>query len=203
MLSLVIQAGGQSTRIGQDKALMPFLGRPLIAQVIDTLSGLADEILVTSNQPDAYHFLGLRVIQDLIPGRGVLGGLYTALASAKHSLVAVVACDMPFASKALFEHARRLIVREDADVVIPSTDDGLEPLHAVYRRTTCLPAIKSALDADQWKLISWFPKVKVRVLLPDEVKVYDPSGRAFLNLNTPEEFAATEAMIKRNNRQMF
>ena len=124
MLSLVIQAGGQSTRMGQDKALMPFLGRPLISQVTDNLSTLADEILVTSNQPDAYRFLGLRVVPDLRASRGALGGLYTALASAKYPFVAVVACDMPFASKALFDHAYRLIVQEDADVVIPGTEAG-------------------------------------------------------------------------------
>ena len=61
---------------------------------------------------------------------------------------------------------------------------GLEPLHAVYRRETCIPAIEAAIEADLWKLISWFPQVKVHVLQPDEVKTYDPSGLAFWNLNT-------------------
>ena len=98
MLSLVIQAGGQSRRMGQDKALLPFLGRPLVSRVIDRLASLADEVLVTTNQPEAYAFLGLPLLPDLKPGRGALGGLYTAVASAGSPLVAVVACDMPFVS---------------------------------------------------------------------------------------------------------
>jgi molybdopterin-guanine dinucleotide biosynthesis protein A len=192
MLSISIQAGGQSQRMGQDKALMPFLGHPLIQRVVDRLTPIADELLVTTNNPDDYRFLGLPLFQDLKPGRGALGGLYTALSSATCEAVAVVACDMPFASASLIEAASRLLVQEDADVVIPDSGDGLEPLHAVYRRETCIPAIESAIDADKWRLISWFPQVKVRILLPDEFKTFDPSGLAFWNLNTPEEFAEAE-----------
>ena len=191
-ITVVIQAGGMSSRMGGDKALKPFLGRPLIQRVIDRLAPIADEVIVTTNRPDEYAFLGLRLIADLKPGRGALGGLYTAVASAAFSQVAVVACDMPFASDVLFEGARRLMVEEDADVVIAKTDEGYEPFHALYRRETCLPAIEAAIEADQWKVISWFSKVKVRELLPQEVKAFDPSGLCFWNLNTPEEFAEAE-----------
>ncbi|HNJ14125.1 MAG TPA: molybdenum cofactor guanylyltransferase [Anaerolineales bacterium] len=191
-ITVVIQAGGMSSRMGEDKALKPFLGRPLIQRVIDRLAPIADEVIVTTNRPDEYAFLGLRLIADLKPGRGALGGLYTAVASAAFSQVAVVACDMPFASDVLFEGARRLMVEEDADVVIAKTDEGYEPFHALYRRETCLPAIEAAIEADQWKVISWFSKVKVRELLPQEVKAFDPSGLCFWNLNTPEEFAEAE-----------
>jgi molybdopterin-guanine dinucleotide biosynthesis protein A len=200
MLTLVIQAGGESRRMGQNKALIPFLGEPLIARVIKRLAPLADEILVTTNQPDALTFLHtateparpLRLIADLAPGRGALGGLYTAVASARHPLVAVVACDMPFASRALFELERRVLISEEADVVLAASEGGFEPLHALYRRGTCLPAIESAINADQWKLISWFPQVNVRVLTQAEVVHVDPQGLAFMNLNTPAEFAAAE-----------
>ncbi len=191
-ITVVIQAGGMSSRMGEDKALKPFLGRPLIQRVIDRLAPIADEVIVTTNRPDEYAFLGLRLIADLKPGRGALGGLYTAIASAAFSQVAVVACDMPFASDVLFEGARRLMVEEDADVVIAKTDEGYEPFHALYRRETCLPAIEAAIEADQWKVISWFSKVKVRELLPQEVKAFDPSVLCFWNLNTPEEFAEAE-----------
>jgi molybdopterin-guanine dinucleotide biosynthesis protein A len=198
MLSIAIQAGGQSRRMGRDKALMPFLGRPLIQRVVDRLSPIADEVLVTTNSPDNYRFLDLPLFPDLRPDRGALGGLYTALSSATCASVAVVACDMPFASASLIEVASRLLVQEDADVVIPDSGDGLEPLHAVYRCKTCLPAIESAIDADKWRLISWFPQVKVRILQPDEVKMYDPSGLAFWNLNTSEEFTEAEKMAGRD-----
>jgi len=99
---------------------------------------------------------------------------------------------MPFASDTLFEGARRLMVEEDADVVIAKTDEGYEPFHALYRCETCLPAIEAAIEADQWKVISWFSKVKVRELSPQEVKAFDPSVLCFWNLNTPEEFAEAE-----------
>jgi molybdopterin-guanine dinucleotide biosynthesis protein A len=178
--------------MGEDKALKTFLGRSLIQRVIERISPVADELIVTTNRPDDYRFLGLRLFADLKPGRGALGGLYTAIASATHPFVAVVACDMPFASATFFEAATKLMVEEGADVVIAKSEEGYEPLHAVYRRETCLPAIEAAIDADQWKVIAWFPQVKVRVLTPEEVRRYDPSGLAFWNVNTPEEFAKAE-----------
>jgi len=200
MLTICVQAGGESRRMGQDKALMTFLGRPLIQRVVDRLKPLADETIVTTNRPEDYRFLGLPLFPDLMPGRGALGGLYTALSSATCETVAVVACDMPFASPALIEAAEGLLVQEEADVVIPDSGGGLEPMHAIYRRATCIPAIEAAIQADRWKLISWFPEVKVRILQPDEVKQYDPAGLAFWNLNTPEEFAEAEKTARQESR---
>ncbi|MGZ9223395.1 MAG: molybdenum cofactor guanylyltransferase, partial [Anaerolineales bacterium] len=196
--TVCIQAGGQSSRMGEDKALKPFLGRPLIQRLIERLSPFADELIVTTSRPDDYAFLGLRLAlrADLKPGRGALGGLYTAIASAKNPIVAVVACDMPFASGTLLEAGSRLLVEKEADVVIAKTEDGYEPLHAVYRRATCLPAIEAAIDADQWKVIAWFPQVKVRLLTSGEIKRYDPLGLAFWNVNTPEEFAEAEKIAQ-------
>ena len=199
MLTVCIQAGGASSRMGEDKALKTFLGRPLIQRVVERLIPVADELIVTTNRPDDYRFLDLRLIPDLKPGRGALGGLYTAIASASHPLVAVVACDMPFANSTLLRSASRILVEETADVVIPriqaeqaGKSEGYEPLHAVYRRETCLPAIEAAIEADQWKMIAWFPQVNVRVLTPEEIQHYDPTGLAFWNVNTPDEFSEAE-----------
>jgi molybdopterin-guanine dinucleotide biosynthesis protein A len=194
MLTICIQAGGQSSRMGEDKALKTFLGRPLIQRVVERLSPIADEIIVTTNRPADYAFLNLRLVSDLKPGRGALGGLYTAIASATHPIVAVVACDMPFASATLFEAASRIMVAEEADVVIAKSEEGLEPLHALYRRDTCLPAIEAAIDADQWKVIAWFPQVKVRVLTSEKIELLAPDNLAFWNVNTPEEFARAEEL---------
>lgn len=208
MLTVAIQAGGQSSRMGEDKALKLFLGRPLIERVIQRLAPIADEMIVTTNRPAEYGFLNtssallekhsslrsvrMRLVTDLKPGRGALGGLYTAIASAAYPFVAVIACDMPFARKEFFESACRLMVEKEADVVIFKGKEGYEPLHALYRRETCLPAIESAITADQWKVTSWFPHVKVHELTTDVVKSLDPSGLCFWNLNTPEEFAQAE-----------
>jgi molybdopterin-guanine dinucleotide biosynthesis protein A len=108
----------------------------------------------------------------------------------------VAACDMPFVSQSFFEGALKLMVEEEADVVIAKTEEGYEPFHALYRREVCLATIEAAIAADQWKVIAWFPQVKVKVLTPDEVRVFDPSGLCFWNLNTPEEFTQAEEMAR-------
>ena len=192
MLTVCVQAGGASSRMGENKALKLFLGRPLIQRVVDRLRPIADELIVTTNRPEDYSFLSARLVSDLIPDRGALGGLYTAIVSATYPIVAVVACDMPFANTRLIEGMSRLMVQHEADVVIVKSDGGYEPLHAVYRREICLPAIESAINADLWKVIAWFPQVKVHTLTVEEIKPLDPDGLAFWNVNTPEEFAEAE-----------
>ena len=192
MVSLALLSGGNSGRMGQDKALMPFLGRPLILHILERISPIADEVILSTNRPEDYAFLNLPLYPDLQPGHGPLGGLYTTLNAAKYPFVAAVACDMPFASPTLFEYECELLSKAGADVVIPSTPDGLEPLHAVYRRETCLPVIQSALEAGKLKLVGWLPEVSVRIVLPEEAARFDPQGLAFWNLNTPEEFRQAE-----------
>ena len=197
MLTVAIQAGGESRRMGQDKALIPFLGQPLIQRLVTRMRPVARELIVTTNRPEAYAFLNLVLFSDLRPGRGALGGLYTALASASEAMVGVVACDMPFANPELIAYQAQLLEAEGADVVIPLIADGYEPLHAVYRRASCLPAVEWALDNEQWKLISWFPRVKVRALSAEECRAYDPLQLAFANVNTPEEVAEAQVTAQR------
>ncbi len=201
MLTVCIQAGGASSRMGEDKALKPFLGRALIQRVVDRLRPIADELIVTTNRPEDYSFLAHRLVPDVKPGRGALGGLYTAIASASHPFVAVVACDMPFASSSLIEASAKIMDDEKVDVVIAKGEEGYEPLHALYRRETCLPAIEASIEADQWKVIAWFPQVQVRVLTSEEIKSADPAGLAFWNVNTPEEFARAEDIATQKSRR--
>jgi len=178
--------------MGEDKALKPFLGRPLVQRVIERLRPIADELIMTTNHPEGYTSFNLPLFTDLKPGLGALGGLYTALFCAQHSIVAVAACDMPFTNAELFKAASEIIVKEGADVVIAKTEAGYEPFHAVYLRETCIPAIESAIDSDQLRVNGWFPQVRMRLLTLDEVRRYDPNGLAFLNINTPEGFAQAE-----------
>jgi len=193
-VSVVIQAGGESRRMGRNKALVLFLGRPLIQRVAGRLADLGDERIVTTNTPESMAFLGLPCFQDVVPDRGALGGLCTALVRARLPLVAVAACDMPFVNPALFRFC--LERAEGWDVVIPRTAHGLEPLHAVYRREACLPAVRSVLEAGAWRVDSWFDRVRVRILEPSEYAHLDPAGRTFLNVNTPEELAHTEDLAR-------
>jgi molybdopterin-guanine dinucleotide biosynthesis protein A len=192
-LSVVIQAGGQSRRMGQNKALLPFKGQPLIQRVANRLRPVADELLVTTNVPGLYAFLDLPMFADLLPGTGSLGGLYTALSVAAHPLVAVVACDMPFASPLLLEMERDLCA-PDWDIVIPVLAGGREPLHAIYRKETCLPKIRKALDENRLRMDSWFGEVRLREFAESEIRRIDPELRAFFNVNTPEEFRQAELL---------
>ncbi len=199
MLTIVIQAGGLSTRMGEDKALKQFLGKPLIERVIERLNPIADELLITTNQPQNYSFLNKRLIPDLQPDRGPLGGLFTAISSASHPYVGVVACDMPFASQKFFETATNLMTEKEAQVVIAKSDEGYEPFHALYRKEICLPVIKSAIDNNQWRVVSWLSQVKLYEINQDEMKTIDPTGLCFWNVNTPEEFAQAEQIAKNKN----
>jgi molybdopterin-guanine dinucleotide biosynthesis protein A len=194
MVTLVLQAGGKSSRMGSNKALLPFQGEPLIMRVYHRLAPLVDEVLVTVNQAKDFEYLGLPLVADLYPGKGTLGGLYTGLQAAHSPLVAVVGCDMPFVNPILLQVELDLLTRTETDVVIPHSMTGLEPLHAVYRRETCLPAIYKALMVDQLRLVSWLPDVKVQEMPVEEVKVYDPKLFAFFNLNTPDDLKEAESM---------
>jgi molybdopterin-guanine dinucleotide biosynthesis protein A len=196
VLSIAIQAGGESRRIGRDKALIPFHGVPLVQRVVERLAPLADELFVTTNQPQAYGFLDAPLIPDIWPGMGALGGLYTALNTATLPLVAVVACDMPFVSPKLLAFQRDILLGSEVDAVIPSSENGLEPLHAVYRRQTCLPAVESALRQSQRRMIDWHPSVNVRLLSIAETKAHDPEGLAFININSSEDLLQAEKLAE-------
>jgi molybdenum cofactor guanylyltransferase len=194
ILSIVIQAGGESRRMGRDKGLVPFLGQPLAARIIERIQPVAGEILLTTNQTDKYAFLGVPVFSDLIPGRGALGGLYTALSVASLPLVAVIACDMPFISASLLEALSRSIQKNRSDIAIPHSGEGLEPFHAIYRRETCLPHVRAALETGKWRADAWYRQVKVTIFPKEEIQRYDPQMYSLLNVNTPEELHAAEEL---------
>lgn len=195
MLTIAINAGGESSRMGENKALKQFHGQPLIARMVARLRPLAEELLITTNHPEDFAFLEIPMAPDPLPGGGALSGLYTAVAAAHQPLVAVLACDMPFIDVGLLAVQRDLLIAEQVDVVIPYTPEGIEPLHAIYRRVTCLPAIEAALQAGQRRLIAWLPAVKVREMPAEEVSRYDPHFRSFVNVNTPDEFRRAELLL--------
>ena len=179
--------------MGKNKALLPLAGRSLIEHVLARLDGLGDEILITTNRPQDYDFPGFRLVPDLISGIGVLAGLHASLTNARGDSVLVVGCDMPFISRPLLEHLVGLA--SQADVVIPHYDDKYEPLHAVYNRRNCLPALETALAAGSTRVISFFPQVKVLPVEESELTRLDPQGLSFFNINTPEDLAQAEIIL--------
>lgn len=192
-ISLVIQAGGKSSRMGENKGLMRFMGVPLIQRVYERTKNIAGEVLIVSNTPEDLDFMDVSLVSDSIVGKGAIGGLYTAMDRASSMYVAVVACDLPFVSAAILNEGARLLEEMGADVAIPNVNgDFYEPLHAVYRRETCKRAILEAIQSDQRRLISWFPSVRVVEMDKDLCKQLDPSGLAFFNINNKEDFLLAE-----------
>jgi molybdopterin-guanine dinucleotide biosynthesis protein A len=197
MISIVLQAGGKSTRMGKDKATLPFLDIPLINRLRDRFQDLGSELVVISNQLKGYEKLGVPIFQDLIPDRGALGGLYTALSIASQPLVGLIAADMPFADPDLLSYQKDLMVDGDWDAVIPSTAQGIEPFHAVYRVKTCMPLVKRAIEKDLWKMVAWHDQAKIKILEQGITRKITGSDHTFLNLNTPDEFREAEKIAAR------
>lgn len=204
-VTVAIQAGGESRRMGRSKATVPFLGRPLLARIAMRLAPVADELLITTNEPQNLGFLDdldlgcpVRLATDVYDVRGALRGICTALSSATYPLVALVACDMVFASPALVYSQARIAQREGVDAVIPRNANGYEPFHALYRVDACLPAAEEALKRGDSRAKDFFGDIRMREFTRDEVKDAAPFGGCFVNVNTPEELAHAEKMIQEN-----
>lgn len=199
-LTLLVLAGGRSRRMGQDKLWLALDGVPLIERVVRRVLPLAAEVLLSANDSPRCEALAdrlrqegvpARVVADLHPAAGPLAGLHAGLTAAQHDLLLALAGDMPFVNLALVVHMVGLA--PGFDVVaprLPRPDTGelaWEPLHALYRRT-CLPALTARLAAGERRVQSFFAAVRVREVGAAEVAGYDPEGRSFFNVNTPDEW---------------
>ncbi len=185
-VTLAVLAGGKSTRMGRNKALLPIRGQPLIVHIIERLNPLADEVLIVARTPETYAFLGVPVVLDRYEGVGPLAGLQAAFAAAQGDLIMVVACDMPLVQQETFAYL--LSLANDVDVVMPRIGGREEPLHAVYRPATCLPAVEKAIREGRKRLISFLPDVRVRYVDENALRRVDPELISFVNVNTPEEW---------------
>jgi molybdopterin-guanine dinucleotide biosynthesis protein A len=177
--SAVVLAGGDSRRMGRDKALLPVAGRPLIETIIRQLRTRFDDILVSARRADDYRFLGLEIVPDAEPGQGPLRGIASALPRTKHDLAFVTACDIP---RIDLEFVECLIgLAEGCEVVLPFRPPDLyEPLFAVYRRSVVGPA-EEILAAGKRSLLELLDKVRVR-------RVEIPDGLSFENINTRADY---------------
>jgi molybdopterin-guanine dinucleotide biosynthesis protein A len=196
MLAAVL-AGGRSARMGSDKALLDLGGAPLIEGVLAVVRPLFPRVAIIARDPAAYGDLGVPVWPDRIPGKGALGGIYTALWQAAGAPVFCIACDMPFANRHVIAHLRACAPGHDA--VVPRSARGYEPLHAVYD-VACLPPIEEMLGADRLSIHALFARVRVRTVEPDDLHRLDPSGRCLMNVNTPEELEAARRLVRGEQR---
>jgi len=187
----IVLAGGKSSRMGHNKALIEFQGKRLIEATVDCLKTLFPEVLIIANDPPLYSYLGVKVVPDLIPDSGSLGGIYTGLSTASHPTCFFVACDMPFLNADLIT----LLIREaeDWDVVIPRVRGELQPLHAIYAKS-CLPLIKESIDSGVLKITRFFQKARVKIIEESTLRAVDPHLLGFVNVNTPPELVQAEAI---------
>ena len=134
--------------------------------------------------------------RDLYPGKGPLAGIYTGLLAANNPCSIIVACDMPFLDPSLLGYM--IEFAPDFDVVAPKIGDKREPLHAVYSKN-CLAPIKSLLEQERLKVTDFFPLVKVRYVVEEEINRFDPNHLSFLNINTEADLEKAKALIKKKD----
>lgn len=181
----IILVGGKSRRMGRDKAFLEVAGKPIVERVLELFRESFARVLLVGDRAERFAGYDLAVLPDIYPGSS-LGGLYTGLHGAETEYVFVSSCDLPFPSA---EVLRYLCSRKDGfDVVVPRTANGYEPLFALYAKS-CLGPIRAQLDSGDCCAYAYYPLVRVRYVASEELARFDRDGRAFLNVNTPEEYA--------------
>ncbi len=185
LVSGYVLAGGQSSRMGEDKALLSIRGQTLIERAADALASIAGSITIVGLRSD--HNGRSSVIADSYPGRGSIVGLYTALADCKTELAAVLACDLPFVDSELLSQLVASI--GDQDAAMPRQNDGrLQPLCSVYRAAKCLPIVEKIITSDNWRLQQLGEMLDVTIVEPTGV-------RWSTNVNTPDDLRRANEII--------
>lgn len=180
----VILVGGKSRRMGQDKAMLELNGQPLFERVLDVLQAFFSETILVGDREERFVNYNLPVFQDIYPGSS-LGGLYTGLYHAKSEYVFVASCDLAFPNSKILEYLCSL--REEYDGVVPKTSLGYEPFYAVYAKN-CLVPIKAQLEGGDYCAYSYYQHVRIRQVPLLEFEHLDQDRRAFLNINTPQDY---------------
>lgn len=190
-----ILAGGRATRYGgAPKGLEVVGGQRIIDRVATALRACTGDLILVANDPAAAGWMpGVRVVADIIPDAGSLGGIHAALTHARRAVIAV-AWDMPFVPVELL---RALVAEgEHADVVVPESGSrrGVEPLCAYYG-PACVPAIERRLEAGDKRVIGFYDDVRVVHLPAAEVAAFGDPGVMFLNVNSPDELGQAELHV--------
>ena len=189
LITVAIQAGGQSSRMGEDKAFVVYNGRPMIETVLAQVAGLGQETFIVTNNPEPYAYLGVPTVGDIYLDHGPLAGIHTAVSHAAHPHTLVVACDMPWLKRPLLQY--QISLRHTADVVVPLWNNFPEPLHAIYSKA-CLPAIEANLQAKRLKITRFYGQVAIRYVGQEEIEENGGNGRSFANINTPQDLTQAQ-----------
>jgi molybdenum cofactor guanylyltransferase len=180
----IILSGGKSVRMGENKAFIEIEGVPIIHTIYTLFKDLFQEVIIVANQKELFSNFNSKIYSDLLPNKGVLGGLYTGLFYSTFNYSFCVACDMPYIKKSLVQYLIQRI--KDEDVIVPRTKDGLQPLHAIYSKN-CLDPIKKIFKQGKYKIIDFYNMVNVKIVEENDFVSLDPFMESFINVNTPEE----------------
>ena len=190
-LTAAILAGGRGTRLGgRDKSALPVGAGSILDRQLTVLQALTPHLLIVGGNP-SHGQTAARVVRDLLPGAGALGGLYTALVEAPTEQVLVIACDMPFVTTPFL--ARLAALGATADVVIPTDANGPHPLCGSYARRIA-GRLRAHLDAGRLRVLDALADLDVRHMGPDEIAPFDTDGRLLLNVNTPDDYARARSL---------
>jgi molybdenum cofactor guanylyltransferase len=189
-----ILAGGESSRMGRDKALLELGGMPLILRTARLVEAAAGPPAVVIGNSKAYERLGLRLIADDWPGAGPLGGIATALHASGAPWSLVVACDLPYLNRDWLDYLIARALASQMDAVVPMNALGAEPLCAVYHKRA-EPAIRSALERGTRKVTDGLKDVRTEAIAPTEWKAFDSEGLLFKNMNSPEDYEEARAKL--------
>lgn len=186
-----VLAGGASLRMGHAKGLLTFAGKPLIVHMARLVESVAETPVIVG-PASAYGGMGFRVIGDDRRNLGPLGGISTALRVTTHGWNLIVGCDLPFLTREWLEFLVGRAIDSPADVVVPMGERGYEPLCAMYRKRAH-GAIAAALGRGVRKITDGLKELTLAAIEPSEWKAFDPRGRLFKNVNTPEEYEQARA----------
>jgi len=189
-----ILAGGASSRMGRDKALLEIGGVPLLVRTARLLEPLTPAVTVIG-PPERYSGLGLRVVPDDSAGLGPLAGLATALRISRTEWNLVLGCDLPYLSAAWLEWLILRALDSPADALVPETSRGLEPLCAIYR-ARCAGKLTAALAVGVRKVTDAVAALAPERMTPAQWETIAPGDTFFRNMNTPEDYAEASAKLK-------
>ncbi|MEA2022341.1 MAG: molybdenum cofactor guanylyltransferase [Candidatus Caldatribacteriota bacterium] len=202
-LTAIILAGGKSSRVGLNKSKdqMKFAGRLLIDWVISkltSLDNLTDEDIIIVGPKEKYPRFK-RVVQDIFPQKGPLGGIFSGLKASNSQYNLVVACDMPFLEVKLLQYMREEI--DSNDIIIPRYNRGyIEPLCAIYSKK-CLEVMEKNIQSGILSVRKIFRYLKIKYIEEEEVKKFDPKFYSFFNVNFKSDFKKAEEFIR--NKKEF
>ena len=189
----VILAGGSSKRYGRNKAFLKIGSVRLIDSILQEMKSIFTRVILITNEKIKYEYLEIPMFEDLVKGFGPLGGIYTGLMSIPDQAGFFVACDMPRINRQLVRYM--VDIKGNHRAVVPSVADNIEPLHAIYFRS-CLKPIRHLIDSKRCQVRLFYDSIPVRYVKEDEIRKFCCPSKAFLNINTPDEFAKIKSLIK-------